>query len=423
MKEAGAFKYYQTDNELDLYICKNPKFKTNLIQMVILGQLDKETASSNALIPFILYRGSKNYPSSRDFKLELDELYGAELSVSVLKRGEIQLLNFSLEIVNEKYLGIDEALLPKGLALLKELVLNPLFTEEFFQQEKDFIIKEIKSIINDKYYYSLNRCFQEMCAEEPFGLYKLGRIEDHEKLTREEVYQQYQKIIQNNRILIFVIGDVDEQSVYEEINSEFNFKHQALKEYNNTIIKKEVAEIKEVEERLNIEQGELVLGFRTGITRKDELYYPLLMYNGILGSFPHSKLFQNVREKESLAYYASSSLESTKGLLLITAGIDFADYKKTREIILQEVEKMRQGDFTAEEFDWTMKSLINSFENTADNNRGLLAHYLLGVINHRPEPIRESIERLSMVKREDIISVAENIKLDTIYFLNKRVKN
>ena len=94
MKEAGAFKYYQTDNELDLYICKNPKFKTNLIQMVILGQLDKETASSNALIPFILYRGSKNYPSSRDFKLELDELYGAELSVSVLKRGEIQLFKF-----------------------------------------------------------------------------------------------------------------------------------------------------------------------------------------------------------------------------------------------------------------------------------------------------------------------------------------
>ena len=176
-------------------------------------------------------------------------------------------------------------------------MLNPLFTEEFFQQERDFIIKEIKSIINDKYYYSLNRCFQEMCAEEPFGLYKLGRIEDHEKLTREEVYQQYQKIIQNNRILIFVIGDVDEQSVYEEINSEFNFKHQALKEYNNTIIKKEVAEIKEVEERLNIEQGKLVLGFRTGITRKDELYYPLLMYNGILGSFPHSKLFQNVRRK------------------------------------------------------------------------------------------------------------------------------
>ena len=339
MKEMETFQYYQTDNELDLYICKNKKFKTNLIQMIILCQLNEEDASSNALIPFILYRGSKNYPSSRAFKIELEELYGAELSVSVWKRGEIQLLNFSLEIVNEKYLPTDELLLEKGLALLKDLLLNPLFTEEFFQQEKEFIIKEIKSIINDKYSYSLNRCFQEMCAGEPFSIYKLGRIEDHEKLSRDQVFQQYQEVIKNNRILFFVIGDVDEKRVYEKINNSFNFRHQVVKDYNNTIIINDVKGIKELEERLNVQQGKIVLGFRTGITRKDDLYYPLLMYNGILGAFPHSKLFQNVREKESLAYYASSSLESTKGLLLITAGIDFANYDKTRDIILKELEK------------------------------------------------------------------------------------
>ncbi|HOA40979.1 MAG TPA: pitrilysin family protein [Halanaerobiales bacterium] len=421
MKEMETFQYYQTDNELDLYICKNKKFKTNLIQMIILCQLNEEDASSNALIPFILYRGSKNYPSSRAFKIELEELYGAELSVSVWKRGEIQLLNFSLEIVNEKYLPTDELLLEKGLALLKDLLLNPLFTEEFFQQEKEFIIKEIKSIINDKYSYSLNRCFQEMCAGEPFSIYKLGRIEDHEKLSRDQVFQQYQEVIKNNRILFFVIGDVDEKRVYEKINNSFNFRHQVVKDYNNTIIINDVKGIKELEERLNVQQGKIVLGFRTGITRKDDLYYPLLMYNGILGAFPHSKLFQNVREKESLAYYASSSLESTKGLLLITAGIDFANYDKTIDIILKELEKMRQGDFTEEEFQWTMKSLINSFESTADNNRGLLAHYLLGVINHKTETIKDSIDELGKVKKEDIIRVGEKLQLDTIYFLNKKV--
>src|SRR5690554_567724 len=150
MKEIDAFQHYQTDNEIDLYISKNPKFKTNLIQMIILNQLDKETVSMNALIPFILYRGSKNYPSSRDFKIQLDELYGAELSVSVWKRGEIQLLNFSLEIANENYLPTNDILFKKGIDLLKEMVLNPLFTDEYFSQERDFIIKEIKSIINDK---------------------------------------------------------------------------------------------------------------------------------------------------------------------------------------------------------------------------------------------------------------------------------
>ncbi|NLM96516.1 MAG: insulinase family protein [Halanaerobiaceae bacterium] len=420
MENINCFKHLKTDNDMELYICKTKKFKTNLLQIFILNKLDRETVSKNALVPFILYRGSEKYPDSKSFKIQLDYLYGAELNVSVWKRGELQIINFSLEIVNEKYLPTDEKLNKKAILLLKELVLSPRFTEEYFQQERDFIIKEIKSIKNDKYTYSLLRCYQEMCRNEPFGLHKLGHVEDHERLNREDVYEQYQRVLTESRILFFVIGDIDEDALYDGINNSFDFKHKQDRNINQTYVKSNVAEIKEIEEKMNVNQGKLVMGFRTGITRNSHLYYPLLMYNGILGSFPHSKLFQSVREKESLAYYVSSNIETTKGLLIITSGIAVENYEKTRKLIMEQVEKMKNGDISDDEFNWTRASLISTFKTMADSNRGLSSHYLLGLINDQPEPVPESIDRLNAVKKEDLVEVANRISLDTIYFLNKK---
>ncbi|MFW6287542.1 MAG: EF-P 5-aminopentanol modification-associated protein YfmF [bacterium] len=421
MTKLTDFKQYTTDNKIDLYICKNPKFKTNLIQLVITNPLNDKNVSKNALVPFIIYRGSKEYPSSMAFKKHLDELYGAEFSVSVWKRGENQLINFALEIVNEKYLPTDEPLLEKGIELLRELLINPLFTEDFFQQEKEYIIKEIESLINDKYSYSINRCYQEMCKNEPYGLNKLGKIEDHKKLTRDQVYNQYKKMLSQEKIFMFVVGDVEEERVADDVNKSFNFEHDQPQKANNTLVNKQIVEVKEIEEKLNVQQGKLVMGFRTGITRADKLYYPLIIYNGILGGFPHSKLFQNVREKASLAYYASSNIESTKGLLMITSGIEFENYERTKNIILEQVEQLTHGNFTEEELDWTRKSIISQYKSSADYTRGLSGHYLLSLINDNEETITDSINSIARVSREDIIEVSKSISPDTIYFLNKKV--
>lgn len=421
MTKLTDFKYYQTDNQIDLYVCRNTKFKTNLIQFFLINPLNEKNVSKSALVPFIIYRGSEKYPSSMDFKIHLDELYGAEFSVSVWKRGENQIINFSLEIVNEKFLPTDEPLLEKGFELLRELILNPLFTEEFFQQERDYIIKEIKSLINDKYSYSLQRCYQEMCKEEPFGLYKLGRVEDHRNLKRDHVFDQYKEMLSQKKIYLFVVGDVQEERVADDVNKKFSFEHSQPENVNNTLVKKDVTEIKEVVDNLNVQQGKLVMGFRTGIARSDNLYYPLIIYNGILGGFPHSKLFQNVREKASLAYYASSNIESTKGLLMISSGIQFENYNKTKNIIIEQIDKLSQGDFTADELEWTKKSIISQFKSSADITRGLSGHYLLGLINGKEETINDSINLLNAVSKEDILHVSRSITLDTIYFLNKKV--
>lgn len=420
MDKLTGFTGYKTASNLDLYICKNPKFKTNLIELYLVHPLSREDASKTALLPYVLYRGSKKYPTSRDIERRLEELYGADLNVSVIKRGELQLIKFSLELVNEGFLPEKEPLLEEGLKLLYELVLNPLFEDKYVEQESEFLKKEIKSLVNDKYTYAIERCYQEMCKEEPFGIYKLGTLSGLEEITSEGLYQHYQKLIAQNQIYLLVVGAVDEKRLQERINEIFTFEHQQPGNFNQTRVRTGVDKVKEVVESLNVQQGKLSLGFRTGITRNSSQYYALMFYNGLLGAFPHSKLFQNVREKASLAYYANSRLESTKGLMQITSGIESINYDRAKEIILEQVDKLAQGEFNDDEFDWTRKALINHLKSSADNNRGLTGHYLLGLINGKPESIREMITELEKVKRDEIIEVARRIELDTIYFLDKK---
>ncbi|ACL69827.1 EF-P 5-aminopentanol modification-associated protein YfmF [Halothermothrix orenii] len=425
MNRLTVFSDYKTVSDIDLHICQNQKFKTNLLQIYITQPLIKETASGTALIPYILYRGSTTYPTNREIVLKLDSLYGASLNVSVLKRGENQLVSFSLEVPNEKYLPDREPLFEKALDFLYDIVFNPLVVEEGFKgdyvdQEKKFLEEEIKSLINDKFNYSQERCYQEMCRHEPFGIYKLGDIETLPQLDRYKVYNLYSKLIKNNPINMFVVGDIDEEKTYYKINEKFSIKRYKKIDDNSTEVVKEINAPREVTEELNVNQGKLVIGFRTGITRGDKLYNALLFYNGILGRFPHSKLFQNVREKASLAYYAFSRLESTKGLLTINAGIDFKNYDKAREIILKQMDEISNGNISSDEFEWTKKGIINNLKTMADSNKGLVRHYLLGLINNKAESISDMIYGLRKVTVDDIVEVSKNIKIDTIYFLKKK---
>jgi len=238
------------------------------------------------------------------------------------------------------------------------------------------------------------------------------------------LYEHYNKIIKNSPINIFFVGDLDEKYVLNKIKKYFTIKSVINNDLNSTYIKNKVNDIKEVIEKLDVSQGKLCLGYRTGISRADELYYALLFYNGILGSFPHSKLFQNVREKSSLAYYANSRLESTKGLLLISSGIDVNNYERARDLIIKQTEDIAKAKINSREFEWTKKGIINQFKSIADSNTGLIASYFLSLLNRKDESIYQIIDKLNKVSIDEIVEVANKVKLDTIYFLkNKGEKN
>lgn len=418
------FKRKTLDNGINLYIYSTDKFKTVTVCAFIHQNLDKSTATRTALLPFVLKRGSHKFPSSRYISLCLEELYGADFGADIIKKGERQIIQFFIEMVNPKYTASEDKILDEGLALFKDVILNPLtegsaFKKDFVEQEKDVLKRNIEALFNDKFNYAIERCFQEMCKGEPFSVYKYGSVSDLPEIKSEDLYDFYKMIIKSRPMDIFVLGEVDEGQIYEKLNNLFSNERRE-EEIAGTVVVKEVEREKFVEEKQDVNQGKLSLGFRTGTRYGDEDFYALMVFNSVFGGGPHSKLFQNVREKESLAYYAFSRLEKSKGLMLASCGIDFDKLEKTIEIIKEQLDDIKDGRISDYEFESSKKSLVNSLKEAEDSPAMIISLYLDGIINGIEESIQEIIEKIRNVTKEDVVKVAQKVKLDTIYFLNKK---
>lgn len=407
---------------VNIHLLPTSKFKTTLVSVFLQQALAKELAAKTALLPAVLKRGTRQYPTFRDLKVRLEELYGAALSADVVKKGERQLVSFSLEIINDKFTP-GEKLLQQGLSILKDVITDPLlenggFRKNYVQQEKEQLTKEIQGLVNDKVSYALERCIQEMCSQERFGVYKYGSVEELQPVSAGELYTYYQNILQKNPLDIFVVGEIDPEDTFHLIQDTFDFSRAAsLVELPPVEVENIPANVAYQEEKLPINQGKLTLGYRTNISYQDEAYPDLLFYNAVLGGFPHSKLFQNVREKASLAYYVFSRLEKHKGIQLIGSGIEVSDYELALEIIQQQVEEIKKGQISKEEMKNTKRALLNGLKIVGDSPYSLVGFYMDGLIGKRTEEIEHLMQRIAGVKEEDVVAVAHRVYLDTIYFL------
>lgn len=406
---------------VNLYINPTKKFKTILVQLFLHRQLDKELATLTALLPMVLMRGSKNYPTTLEITRSLEKLYGAEIAGDIMKKGERQIVTFALDVVDDQFTPGNQDVLKDGLRILKDIIYNPTMEEQGFKgsyvnQEKEQLKKQIKGLINDKMSMAVERCLQEMCKEERYGTFKYGYLEKIEDISPVSLYEYYQNFIAKSPIDIFVVGDVDVEGIQSLIEEVFTFSTGVKHDISPAVVNREVKETKVVEEKMNVKQGKLSLGYRTNIPYGDDIF-PLLYYNGILGGFPHSKLFQNVREKESLAYYAFSRLEKTKGIMLISSGIEIENYEKALDIINKQVANMVKGEISDYEFENTKKGLLSQAILQEDNPYQQVSSVLEGVINDRIFKREEVISKLESVTKADVVRVAQNIKLDTIYFL------
>ena len=333
-------------------------------------------------------------------------------------------MQFFIETTNTKYIN-GKDILRKGLTAFKEMILNPLteeqgFKKDYVNQEKDILKRNIESLYNDKFNYVIERCFQEMCKNEAFSIYRYGNVEDLDYIDNENLFSYYKECIFHCPVDFFVLGDVDEQEIEYIIEEIFSFERKEIKQVKTNFVSKVVEEPNFIEEKQDVNQGKLTMGFRTNTRYGDEDYYALMVYNGILGGGTHSKLFQNVREKASLAYYAFSRLEKNKGLMLISSGIEFNNKNKTLGIINQQLDDICQGRISDYEFDSTIKSLVNSFKEAADNPSMIISLYLDGIINGMQISTEEIIKNLYKVTKEDVINVAQKVNLDTVFFLNDK---
>lgn len=406
---------------INLTLIPATKFKSNLVSIYIQRILDKKEATKNALIPTLITRGCKKYPTLKDISDKLDDLYGSSMGADVSKRGERQVLSFKIISTNQKY--IDDDIFSDTIEFFNEMINNPLivdggFKEDILEVEKQNLKTRIQAKINDKGRYALERCFEEMCSDEKYSISEYGYEDEIDKITGVELYNHYKEIIRTSPIDIVIEGDFDEDEVVKIISKCFTFERGDLIEIPRDEYLKEVKEVKKVEEKMDITQGKLVLGYRTNIDYMDEdKYYPLVVGCSVLGGGPHSKMFENIREKESLCYYIYSSVEKYKAILFISSGIEIKNYDKTLELINEQINSLKNLDITDEELENSKMAMINSMKSVNDNIGGLSDFYFAQSMAKTNSTIEKMIENISKVTKEEIAKVACEIELDTIYFL------
>ncbi|MFC4768126.1 EF-P 5-aminopentanol modification-associated protein YfmF [Effusibacillus consociatus] len=412
-------------NGVNFHVLPTTKYKLNTIVVTFHTDLEEGKAAMHAMIPHVLMRGTENHPTSESIQLALSDMYGATLTGGVSKKGERQLVEFLCKVVNEKYLNNSEQLLEKGIQLLSEVLFHPVqeaggFKADFVEKEKEQHAKRIDSLLDDKIVYAAERCLEEMTKGERFSIPKLGRKSDLDTIDARNLFDTYQELMKTAPMHVYVVGNVEPERVMSLVQKYFpqdrTPKTNLLPAQTDVVPR----QVKEVVDQLDVNQGKLNIGLRTKVTHSDESYPALVVYNGILGGFPHSKLFVNVREKASLAYYASSRLESYKGILYIQSGIQIEQYDKALQIIKQQLEEMKQGNLSDDELSFTKNGLINSFRTVQDSPEGLADLHTGGLVSGRQRTMEELIEAVLKVTKEEVIQIANQICLDTVYFLRDR---
>lgn len=408
-------------NDTRLHIIKTDKFKTNLVSVYIKRPLDKDEVTKNALLSMVLPRGTKNYPTSMELAKTMESLYGAYLGSDVSKKGERNILQFRLQLVNDKYVD-EKNVLVKGMKMLNELIHEPFleggcFKDEYVNQEKNNLMEKIEGRKNDKMKYAYDRCIEEMCKHEKFSLYEYGNLEGLKDINSRNLYDHYQHIIGTSPVDICIVGDFDEKEIEALVAENLKFDQRDITHVGREKIDFMTDHVNVIHEEMNINQGKLSLGYRTNIPFESELYHPLVVYSNILGGGPNSKLFKNVREKESLCYYIFSRVEKFKSLMMIGSGIEFANYDKAVALMKEQMTKMNQGDFTGEDIDSAKSSIITSIQSMTDSPSMLADYYYTQAISNNYDTFEEIMGKIRAVDKSKIMEAGKRITLDTIYFL------
>jgi predicted Zn-dependent peptidase len=414
-----------TIQNMNVHTLPTSKYKTNTLVWKMKAPLTKETVTLRALLPYVLQSGTAEYPSVKQLRTYLDELYGATLNVDLSKKGEDHIITIRIDVANEVFLQEKIPLLRKALKLLSDIVLRPAlqdgrFADHIVAQEKRALKQRIQAVYDDKMRYANLRLIQEMYKGEPYALHANGELEDVDRITAEQLFQYYKKTLEEDEIDLYVIGDVQEETVLEAVASHFSLPNRTVRASRRGTASaktRDKEKVNEVIEKQDVKQGKLNIGYRTNVTYEDDDYYALQVFNGIFGGFSHSKLFINVREKASLAYYAASRLESHKGLLMVMSGIEPSNYQKALQIIEKQMEAMKNGDFTDEEITQTKAVIRNQLLETIDTPRGLVEVLYHNVVSQRKRTMEEWLSGTDRVSREEIVRVANKVELDTIYFL------
>lgn len=412
----------QLQEGIQLTVIPTTKFKTIRIFIRFSTVHTRLQAVRRTLLTSVLETSSQKYPLQTDLSSQLAELYGASFGMNVSKKGNLHQVNVTMNLVNGKYIN-DEKILAQGVDFLKEVLFYPnqqagLFDEETFNLEKENLIDYITSVPEDKQAFASLQ-LQELYfgQESNQGVPSFGLVEDLQATSNEDLMATYRELLAKDIVDIFVVGDVEEQRVYD-LFAQWDFPKTKRQMPTMFYTQELQAKVKERTVKEAVTQAKLNLGYHTGIYYTDEKRYALTVFNGLFGGFPHSKLFMNVREKESLAYYASSSVDTFRGYLTVQTGIETSNRQQVLQLIEEQLTSLANGDFTDLAFEQTKAMLKNQILLSLDNAQVLIEmKYLHQWLPESAMDTPAYIEKLMQVSREDVQAIAKQIQLQAIFFL------
>ena len=406
---------------ITLHHFPDSRYKQSCLSLQLVRLATKEESAMNALIPAILLRGCESAPDIRSITLRLDELYGASIGALVRRVGDYQTTGLYCNFIGDRYTMEEEGLLSPMAEFLKNLLLRPLtenggFRRDFVEGEKKNLISTIQSQMNNKRAYAASQLLRDLCANDPFGLPRLGYEEDVAAINPVTLYDHYQKILTESRIDLFYVGDQDPKVVAETLKTVFA---EIDRSYVNLPAQTPFQGGKEGKrvETMEVAQGKLCMGFATPISLHDPRYASMQVFNTLFGGGMTCKLFQNIREKRSLCYDIGSGYYGTKGLVSVSAGIDCDKDKLVQELILKELEDCRKGEITEEELLSAKEALISSLRSTHDSPGAIEGYYATGMLSGFRVTPAEYIDRIRAVTKEDVMDAAKLLELKCVYFL------
>ena len=404
-----------------LYI-KSDKFKTSRISINMFVKADELDASAYALLSMLLTSATVDYPDYTSLNAALSELYSASLFSDIVKFGDMRIVKFIITFLDDKFALENEKISSIATDLILSAIFNPpiingKFKQTDFDNNKRILIEQIKSDINDKRIYALNKTESIMYGDEPAGISRYGSAEIAEKLTNEQVVEAHKKLLENAFVRVNVISDSNPDNVFEKVAYEFNSIKRNIQKKNATVTHLFDGKTKRVEEKMDVTQGKLCLGFTLEKDKERVNDIKSMVFVDMFGGGPYSKLFMNVREKQSLCYYCAARFDSRKSTFTVDSGVLEENREKAYNGILEQLDEMKKGNFTDEDLLASKMALCDAVSKVDDLSSQLDNWYVVRTFLKENETIEENIEMINSVTKEDIIKIANSVKLDTVYFL------
>ena len=396
------------------------RFKHGSLTIQLVRPMGQE-AAYNALLPAVLLRGTRSCPDMRSIIRRLDDLYGASAGATVRRIGDYHTTGLSSSFIEDRFAMDGDRVVKPMAEFLGQLLLDPAlengcFRADYVESEKENLIQTIQAQRNDKRAYAAGQLFQAMGKGDSFGIPRLGYEKDVAAITPQGLYDHYRKILRTSPVEIFYTGSVPPEEMAEILSPLFVHPD------------REVAQLPpqtplcsapggNITERMELAQGKLAMGFVTPVTIQDPRFASMQVFNTLFGSGMVSKLFMKIREEMSLCYDINSGYYGTKGVLTVSAGIDFDKADLVQKEILNQLDACRSGQITPEELTAAKESVISGLQGVHDSPGSIESYYAVAALSGLGMDPDEYIRRVRAVTAEQVADCAATLSLHTVYFL------